>query len=54
MKTNYDRIKAMSVEEMAEFLSGTTRSIALKLNGNYITNDVEYIKQYLESEVQGE
>lgn len=49
--TNYERIKNMSVEEMAEFIHCITSSIAVKLNSEYVSNEIEYIKQYLESEV---
>ena len=44
--TNFDRIKAMSVEEMAEDLTKLFYEVA-----SY-TNAKDYIKQYLESEVQ--
>ena len=51
MMTNYERIKNMSVEEMAEFIHCITSSIAVKLNSEYVSNEIEYIKQYLEREV---
>lgn len=44
--THFDRIKAMSVEEMAEDLTKLFYKVA-----SY-TNAKDYIKQYLESEVQ--
>ena len=50
--TNYERIKDMSVEEMAEFLRNTSKNMALKLNGEYVTNDKEFILIWLESEVK--
>ena len=50
--TNYDRIKNLSVEEMAEFLRNTSTNTALKLNGEYVTNDKEFILIWLESEVK--
>ena len=53
-QTNYDRIRNMSVEQVAKFIHGTTSSIAVKLNGEYVSNEIEYIKQWLESEVEGE
>jgi predicted nucleic acid-binding Zn ribbon protein len=53
-KTNYDRIRNMSVEELAEFIHFITPSIAVKLNGEYVSNEIEYIKQYLESECDTE
>lgn len=55
--TNFDRIKAMSVEEMAEFLSA--RPFCEIENGGvdcvygwHESKCKEHIKQYLESEVQ--
>ena len=45
--TNYDRIKQMSVDEMTEFLHGITTSIAVKLKDEYVSNETEYIKQWL-------
>lgn len=50
-QTNYERIRNMSVEELAEFIHFITPSIAVKLNGEYVSNEIEYIKQYLENEV---
>ena len=50
--TNYEKIKAMSVEEMADFIRNTTKSLAINLNGTYIVNDERFIKLYLESEVE--
>lgn len=61
-KTNFDRIKAMSVEEMAEFLSDIVeccyygkceRCAIYKVVGS-VDCVSEDIKKYLESEVQGE
>ena len=52
--TNYDRIKAMSVEEMAEFLDDM-QTDALFLEGTI--NDLKYPtdwKKYLESEADTE
>ena len=50
--TNYERIKAMSVEEMAEFICTTSTNLAVKLDGEYVTNDVYLIKQWLEQEAE--
>ncbi len=50
-QTNYERIRNMSVEELAEFIHFIIPSIAVKLNGEYVSNEIEHIKQYLESEV---
>lgn len=49
--TNYDRIKSMSVEEMAEFLSNTTPNLGIKLNDVYVICGIGYIKQWLLREV---
>lgn len=50
-KTNYDRIRNMSIEELAEFLESTNNVMAIKLGGEYIVRAKEYIKIWLESEV---
>ena len=53
-QTNFDRIKAMSVEELAEFLNDMQND-ALFLEGTI--HDLKYPadwKEYLESEVEGE
>lgn len=50
--TNYEKIKNMSVEEMAKFLNSTTSQIALKLNGEYVSNDKDSLRLWLESEVE--
>lgn len=42
----------MSVDEMAEFFNRTTRQIALRLNGEYISNDKDSLRLWLESEVE--
>ena len=52
--TNYDRIKSMSVEEMAEFLSNTTLDLAIKLKNVYVVCDIKFIKQWLLQEVSDE
>lgn len=43
-QTNYDRIKAMSVEEMADFI----KSVALGLNSDWVRGNIQ---EWLESEV---
>lgn len=49
--SNFERIKSMSVDELAEFLESTSNDLAIKLCGSYITKDKKYIKIWLESEV---
>lgn len=49
--TNFERIKAMSVEELAGFIEGTSNDLAVKLFGSYIVRDKECIQAWLESEV---
>lgn len=53
-QTNYDRIRNMSLEQLAEFLESTNNVMAIKLGGEYIVRDKKYIKIYLESEVDTE
>ena len=43
-QTNYDRIKAMSVEEMADFI----KSVALGLNSDWVRGNIQ---EWLEQEV---
>lgn len=52
MITNYERIKQMSVEEMAEFLSEASE--AGQRQPNLIFNEwaITMIKQWLESEAE--
>lgn len=50
--TNYEKIKNMSVEEMAEFLYHITTQIALKLNSKFVLNDKGSLCEWLESEVE--
>lgn len=46
-----DRIRNMSVEELAIWLTNLTKPVERDANGRYTTNaTVEYYKQYLESE----
>ena len=49
--TNYDRIKSMSVEEMAEFINDITKVVAVKLGKDYVINDKKFIQQWLLLEV---
>ena len=42
--TNYDRIKAMSMKEMADFI----KSVALGLNSDWVRGNIQ---EWLESEV---
>lgn len=49
--TNYEKIKAMTFEEMAEFLKNSSNNLCLKLNGEYIVNEIISIKEWLEREV---
>ena len=51
--TNYDRIKNMSVEEMAEFIVTEVKNILKEDEGMFETALKAWIKR-LESEVQGE
>ena len=44
---NIQKIKNMSVDELAEFLHGLTSSLAVKLNGEYVINETEQIKEWL-------
>ena len=43
-QTNYDHIKAMSMEEMAEFI----KSVALGLNSDWVRGNIQ---EWLEQEV---
>lgn len=47
LKTNADRIRAMSDEELAEFLERTHSNMAIKLGGEYIVREKEYIEIWL-------
>ena len=44
---NIEKIRKMSVDELAEFLHGLTSSLAVKLNGEYVVNETEQIKEWL-------
>lgn len=50
--TNYERNKNMNIEEMAEFLNSATGQIALRLNGEYVSNDKVSLRLWLKSEVE--
>lgn len=45
--SNADRIRAMSDEELAEFLESTHTNMAIKLGGEYIVRAKEYIGIWL-------
>lgn len=52
-QTNYDRIKAMSVEEMANFIAdiyADNEHAEIRINGEWLAT--EDIEQWLESEVE--
>lgn len=49
--TDFEMIKSMTLDEMAEFLKNSSNNLCLKLNGEYIVNEIIYIKEWLESEV---
>ena len=50
--TNFEKIKENNIEKMAEFLNSTTGQIALRLNGEYVSNDKDSVRLWLESEVE--
>lgn len=50
--TNFEKIKAMTLEEIAEFLKKSSNNLCLKLNGEYIVNEIISIKEWLEQEVE--
>ena len=55
--TNYDRIRNMSVEELAKFIPDWSYTKACKCNEIYVDCNNECwkcVKEWLESEVQGE
>lgn len=45
--TNADRIRAMSDEELAEFLESTHSNMAIKLGGEYIVRAKECVEIWL-------
>lgn len=49
--TNFEKIKQMSVDELTDFLGSISTSLAIKVFGNYIVRENEFIKEWLESEV---
>ena len=44
---NIEKIRKMSVDELTEFLHALTSSLAVKLNGEYVINETEQIKEWL-------
>jgi hypothetical protein len=52
-QTNADRIRAMSDEELAEFLESTHSNMAIKLGSEYIVRDKEYIGIWLTQPAEG-
>lgn len=50
--TNYEKIKSMSVDELARFLESTNNQMAIKVGGGYIVRDKRYIQIWLESETE--
>lgn len=50
--TNFEKIKSMTVDEMANMLVESTPILALKLCGNYVTNVKQSIIDWLESECE--
>jgi hypothetical protein len=52
LMTNADRIRAMSDEELAEFLESTHTNMAIKLGGEYIVRAKEYIEIWLKQPVE--
>lgn len=49
--TNFERIKEMSVDEIAGFLNDISTSLAIKVNSEYIVREKESVKQWLNSEI---
>lgn len=47
---DYEKIKSMELDKMEEFLKSSSNSLGLKSNGEYIVNEITYIKERLESE----
>ena len=54
IQTNADRIRAMSDEELAEFLESAHTSMAIKLGGEYIVRAKEYISIWLKQPAEEE
>lgn len=50
--TNFEKIKENNIEEMAGFLNSATGQIALRLNGEYVSNDKVSLRLWLKSEVE--
>ena len=53
-KTNYGRIKSMSVEDLTKFISNITKVVAVKLGNDYVVNNKQFIQQWLLQEVRDE
>lgn len=52
--TNADRIRAMSDEELAEFLESTHSNMAIKLGSDFIVRVKEYIEIWLKQPAEEE
>lgn len=50
-KTNYDRIKSMSVEDLTEFINDITKVVVVKLGEDYVANYKKFIQRWLLQEV---
>ena len=50
--TNYEKIKSMSINEMAKFLESTNNQTAIKVVDGYIVRNKNYIQIWLESETE--
>lgn len=50
--TNAEKIKNMSVEELANFFKKSTNSLALRLGGEYVCNEIPTLVEWLESEAK--
>lgn len=50
--TNFEKIKKMSLDEFAQFLSEICPNIAIKLNDKYVSNMKGSLCEWLESEVE--
>ena len=51
-KTNFDKIREMNADELADFLSKTSVATAIKLNGTYTVREKGFITKWLESEAE--
>lgn len=50
--TNFEKIKSMTLEEMANFLKSSANDFFIILGGETILKKVDYIKEWLEREVK--